>query len=59
MLSYRPATVADYYDPEYLQTQVDFLNRSEDPFDEVGIQERQRDAKWKTRSLKEAEAPWN
>lgn len=59
MLNYRPATVADYYDPEYLQTQVDFLNRSEDPFDEVGIWVRERDARWKTRSLEEAEAPWN
>ena len=59
MLGYRPLTVADCYDPEYLQSRVDYFTRREDPFDEVGIQERLVDAKWNTRTLKEADAPWN
>lgn len=59
MLGYEPLTVALCYNPEYLQSRVEYFTRREDPFDEVSIWERDTDARWNARSLKEAEAPWN
>jgi hypothetical protein len=59
MLGYEPLTVALCYDPAYLQHRVHYFTRREDSYDWVGIREREIDARWNARSIKEAQAPWN
>jgi hypothetical protein len=59
MLHYRVTTVADYYNPDYLQEKVDYLDRLDDPFDPAAIRERALEAKFAARTPKEADAPYN
>jgi hypothetical protein len=40
MLGYTPVGVADYYDPHYLQREVDYANKLDDPFSRESLRSR-------------------